>query len=350
MTTERSCILDLAPEAVAEWLRPTGEPAYRLGQILEWTCRRWAGSFAAMTDLPAPLRGRLEESFVLVPLTEIDRRVSADEATGKILFQLRDGEEIETVWMDDGGRFTFCISSQAGCALGCRFCSTGAGGFGRSLSTGEILGQVVALARRTGRLGNIVFMGMGEPLLNTEAVIPALEALADKRRFGLSPRRVTVSTAGIPAGIDQLRQCAVHPNLALSLNSPFDEQRSELMPVNRRYPLDQVLDACAAYAHATGRRMSIEYVLVGGVNTGAAAASAVAEIARRLHALVNVISFNSVPDCGLHGPTQEEVSRFKTALEGRGVAVTERYRRGRDIAAACGQLRGKHPRSHLART
>ncbi|MFH1732768.1 MAG: 23S rRNA (adenine(2503)-C(2))-methyltransferase RlmN [Planctomycetota bacterium] len=342
--TRRPHILEVTPEQLSEWLEGQDQPGYRLGQILDWTCVRRADSFDAMTNLPAELRHDLCEHYSIEPLTERGRLTSENGATGKLLFELDDGEQIESVWMDDDGRHTFCISSQAGCPLGCVFCATGAAGYGRDLTVAEILGQVTALARVTGRLRNVVFMGMGEPLLNLDAVIPALEALADERRFGIGARHLTVSTAGITPGIAELAACGVRPNLALSLNSPFDEQRGELMPVTRKYPLADVLRACEEYARATGRRMALEYVLLGGVNTSADAAAAVAQIAHRLKALVNLIAFNTVSDTGLRAPDRDEAARFRAALEKEDVEVTERYRRGRDIAAACGQLRGTHPR------
>jgi len=375
MKSERPDILEVAPDELASWLKAQGEPAYRLGQILDWVYARQADSAGAMSNLPAELRGRLDAAFRFGGLGQIEQVISQDGRTGKLLLELDDGERIESVWMNDAGRpstdsgrpvgagpcacpvsgghagpplrvegrRTFCISSQAGCPLGCRFCATGAAGLARDLAPGEILGQVTALARAGGPARNVVLMGMGEPLLNLGAVLPALLALTDPRRFGLSPRHLAVSTAGVTPGIVELAKCAARPRLALSLNSPFDKQRSELMPVNRQYPLAGVLDACEDYAQLTRRRLTLEYVLLGGVNSSRDTARAVASIARRLRALVNVIPFNAVPGCGYESPGREEVRSFKTVLkEEEHVAVTERFRRGRDIGAACGQLRGKH--------
>ena len=335
-------ILEVRPDSLAAWLAEQGAPPYRLSQVLQWVYRKMAGSFAAMSNLPLELRSRLDGTYTFPTLKEVEQRRSQDGSSGKLLFELEDGEQIESVWMDDRGRYTFCISSQAGCALGCSFCATGAMGFGRNLRLGEILGQVVALARAATWPANVVFMGMGEPLLNTEAVIPALEALADPQRFGLGSRRITVSTAGVTPGIRELSKCAARPKLALSLNSPFDDQRSQLMPINGKYPLAEVLQACREYAEATGRRLAFEYVLLGSLNTSPSAARAVAKAARDLGALVNLIAFNPVAGCNFQPPNGDETKQFKTVLEGQGVEVTERFRRGRDIAAACGQLRGKH--------
>ena len=342
-------ILELTPDALAAWLDGQGEPAYRLRQVLQWVYAKRAASFDEMTDMPGPLRGRVKESFSLSALNEVARQRSRDGSTEKFLFELADGEQIESVALRDEGRHTFCISSQAGCPLGCTFCATGAMGWARNLAVPEILGQVLALARARGALGNIVFMGMGEPLLNLDAVLLALQALNDRRRFGVGGRSITVSTAGITPGIRRLGESPVRPHLALSLNSPFSEQRSELMPVNRKYPLGEVLEACRGYSARTGRRVLLEYVLIRRVNTSGAAAQELARIARDLHARVNLIAFNPVGAC-IHGrPTLGEVKRFRGILEDRGVTVTQRYRRGVDIGAGCGQLRGRHGAGPSAR-
>jgi len=342
MPCMKPSLLDTTPEVLAAWLAERGEPGFRTAQILDWVYAKRVASFEAMANLPGPLRAALDQAFAFAALPVSGSQTADDGQTGKLLFTLDDGEEIEAVWMQDDERFTFCISSQAGCPLDCRFCATGSGGFSRNLTVAEILGQITALARLTGHLRNVVFMGMGEPLLNLDAVVPALAALTDERRFGLGARHLTVSTAGIVPGIRELAASGLRPHLALSLNSPFDEQRSAMMPINRTYPLAEVLDACAAYGEATGRRLLIEYVLIGEENTDREAARALGKIAHRLKALVNLIPFNPVPGAGYVSPTRQAVDAFRSALEQQHVAVTERFRRGRDIAAACGQLRGRH--------
>jgi 23S rRNA (adenine2503-C2)-methyltransferase len=342
MTDERQDILALSPGSLARWLTRQGEPAYRPNQVLEWICRRYADSFQAMSNLSQRLRQRLAAAYSISPLAEGGRAQSRDGRTEKFLFNLRDGEQVESVAMSAQGRLTFCVSVQAGCALGCRFCATGAMGFGRNLTTAEILGQVTALAHAKGGLRNLVFMGMGEPLLNLGAVAPALEALTDPRRFALGARRITLSTAGVTPGIHWLAASSIHPNLALSLNSPFSAQRSELMPVNRKYPLAEVIEACRRYAERSGRQILLEYVVIHGVNSSVAAARAVAGIARGLGALVNLIAYNPVPEREFESPSTEEMRGFKAVLEKESVEVTERFRRGREIAAGCGQLRGRH--------
>lgn len=341
----RNNIFEMSADALAQWLAEQGEPPYRAGQILSWLCQRYEVAFNHMTNLPLRLRTALAEKFAALPLEEADRAQSTDAQTAKFLFKLADGEHIESVSMADSGRTTFCISSQVGCPLNCRFCATGAAGFVRNLTTGEILAQVQAMGRAVGAPRNIVLMGMGEPLLNLDSVMPALEALADPQRFALSARHLSVSTAGIPVGIERLAACSVRPNLALSLNSPFNDERSNLMPVNRRFSLDQVLDACEHYVEATGRRILLEYVLLGGVNTSKRHAAATARLARRLHATVNLIAFNPVDGSGFSQPERAEVQQFRLALEAAGVEVCQRFRRGQQIAAGCGQLRGRHRRS-----
>jgi 23S rRNA (adenine2503-C2)-methyltransferase len=350
MAPEKRDVLEATPDELGAWLEAEGQPAWRLGRLLDWLYGKRADSFDAMTDLPAALRERLDAGFAMPALRVVDRSASQDGATVKFLFELADGERIESVWMGGEDRATFCVSSQAGCALGCRFCATGAMGLARNLRTGEILGQVMMLAREKGWPANIVFMGMGEPLLNLEAVLPALEALTDERRFALGARRVTVSTAGITPGIRRLAESPVRPNLALSLNSPDDAKRRDLMPVTRRYPLDEVLEACGEYAEKTGRRLLIEYVLLDGVNTSLEDAWGVIGIARRLKAMVNLIPFNPVEGCEFRPPERGLVRKFRNLLEEQGVTAAQRYRRGRDIAAGCGQLRGAHAAGREGRT
>jgi 23S rRNA (adenine2503-C2)-methyltransferase len=342
MAEGRPDILTLTAGELARWLEDMGGPSYRLDQLLEWLYVKRAGSFEEMTNLSRALRRTLEESFALCPLRVVDAARSRDGSTEKLLLEARDGEHVECVSMAERPHATFCVSSQAGCALGCRFCATGQAGFARNLTSAEMLGQVWLLARQKGWPANVVFMGMGEPLMNLDALLPALDALTDRQRFALGSRRITVSTAGVTPGIRALSLSPARPCLALSLNSPFDAQRSELMPVNRRCPLAEVVEACREYHEATGRRLLLEYVLLGGVNTSISAARATAELARKLGALVNLIPFNTVPGCGFQPPEHEEVRRFRDILEVAGVSVTQRFRRGRDIAAGCGQLKGRH--------
>jgi 23S rRNA (adenine2503-C2)-methyltransferase len=350
MPPEKRDILEVNPDELQAWLADEDQPRWRFKSLLDWIYARHAESFDAMTDLPLALRERLAADFALPALGLVTSSTSQDGDTAKFLFELDDGERIESVAMGGENRPTFCISSQAGCALGCRFCATGAMGLARNLRAGEILGQVLALAREGGWPANIVFMGMGEPLLNLDAVLPALEALTDERRFALGARRVTVSTAGVTPGIRQLAESPVRPYLALSLNSPDEATRRDLMPVTRRYPLEEVLDACREYGEKTGRRLLVEYVLLDGVNTSLSDAWGVVGIARKLGAMVNLIPFNAVAGCGFKAPDRAAVRRFRRLLEEQGIQVAQRYRRGRDITAGCGQLRGAHAEGRSGHT
>ena len=241
------------------------------------------------------------------------------------------------------GRHTVCLSTQVGCAMGCAFCATGTIGFTRNLTVGEMLLQAVEMSRREGRITNAVFMGMGEPLLNLENLLKAVEALADPERFALGTRKITVSTCGIVPGIEALSHAPVTVRLALSLNSPFQEQREQLMPIARRHPLERVLEACDGYAAQTGKRVTVEYVLLRGVNTARAHAKELARIARRLDGKVNLIEYNTVSGASFDSPTSRETLKFREWLEGDGASVTIRFRRGREIAAGCGQLAARPP-------
>ena len=240
--------------------------------------------------------------------------------------------------MREEGRHSVCLSSQAGCAMGCVFCATGALGLARNLTVGEMLLQAVEISRRDGRMTNVVFMGMGEPLLNLENLIKAIEALADPGRFALGTRKITVSTCGIVPGIEALSRAPVTVRLALSLNSPFQEQREQLMPIARRHPLERVLEACDGYAARTGKRVTVEYVLLRGVNISRAHAGELARIAQRLDGKVNLIEYNAVTGASFDSPSSRETLKFREWLEEDGASVTIRFRRGREIAAGCGQL------------
>ncbi len=337
-------ILRLTPRQWQEWFAAHGEPSYRVDQVLDWLYRKMVADPGEMTNFSKELRRSLSQELDC-KLPEMSGNVSdSGGTTSKYRLTLHDGAVIESVLMDQGGRYSFCVSTQAGCPLGCTFCATGRGGFVRDLFPEEITGQIVHLARICGAVGNVVFMGMGEPLLNTGALLPALEALVDPSRLALGLRRVTVSTAGIPDGIRQLARHGTPPGLALSLHSPFDAQRSDLMPVNRRYPLEEVLDACGEYAGLTGRTLMLEYVMLGGVNTSPEAARGLARIAARLGAKVNLIAFNSFEAADYAPPERGEVAAFRSILEKQGVLVIQRYRRGAGIGAGCGQLAGAGPK------
>ena len=313
-----------------------GEPAYRAGQVWEGLYRR-ALLPEEMTDLPVALRTRLAGG--LLPALDERRRRSADDGrTLKWLWGLPDGAEVETVLMRYDRRTTVCVSSQAGCAMRCGFCATGQGGFARHLTAGEIVEQVMAAARAAAprRVTHVVFMGMGEPLANFAAVWTAVERLHDD--VGISARRLTISTVGIVPGIDRLTAAALPVNLAVSLHAANDALRDTLVPVNRRYPLGLLAEACSRYVRTTGRRLTFEWALIDGVNDRPSDAEELAAYARPLRAHVNVIPLNPTPGFPARGTDAEGVARFAAGLRRRGVNTTVRDTRGVEIDAACGQL------------
>ena len=336
----RQNLLDLEPAAAEQALRAfmaaAGEPAYRAGQVARRLWQRPAASFDEMSELPAPLRARLADAFAMPRLALAAHQRSAD-GTQKFLFRLADGQAIETVAIPDGDRMTLCISSQAGCALACAFCATGAMGFQRNLAPSEIAGQVreLALLDEPVRPTNIVFMGMGEPLMNWKAVSPTLTILNDPKGFGIGARHITVSTVGVLPGIVALGERPEQFRLALSIHAPDDALRGTLMPVNIKYPLADVIDAAKAF----DRRVTFEYVMLGGVNDRPEHARALARLARECRAFVNLIPLHAGGTGGFTPTPPDVIQRFAREVRAAGVEVAVRKSRGVDIAAACGQLR-----------
>jgi 23S rRNA (adenine2503-C2)-methyltransferase len=338
--SERENLLNLTPDdaeaRLSEVMRELGQPGYRVGQVVR---RLWANpvrSFDDMSELPAALRASLAERFVL-PRLELSFSQQSIDGTRKFLFRLHDGEAIETVAIPDGNRVTLCISSQAGCALRCAFCATGAMGFSRNLETFEIAGQVreMHLLDDPIAITNIVFMGMGEPLMNWKAVGPTLTVLNDARALGIGARHITVSTVGILPGIIALGQRPEQFRLAISIHAPTDELRQQLMPINTKYPLADVIEAARVF----DRRVTFEYVMLGGINDGVEQARALGQLARDCAAFVNLIPLHPGGSQGFVPTSGNEISRFARLLRDRGVEVAVRKSRGIDIAAACGQLR-----------
>ena len=320
------------------------QPPYRVDQVFDGLYRRLAEP-AELTELPQALRERLEESPAVASAFRCASESVADRgATVKWLLETSDGKRIETVLMRYRDRTTVCVSSQAGCAMGCTFCATGDAGFGRQLSSGEIVEQVVLAARRCrsearGRLANVVLMGMGEPLANFGAVWPAVECM--NRELGLAARHLTISTVGVVPGILKLATKPLQVNLAVSLHAANDPLRDQLVPLNRRYPLEMLMSACAEYRVATGRRISFEWACISGVNDRPSDARELAALARPLRAHVNLIPLNPTPgglSRGLTGSTRVGVLSLQALLKDAGVNATIRQNRGRSIAAACGQL------------
>ena len=323
----------------------TGEPRYRLDQVWDGLYTQLAAP-ADITNVPKALRERLAAELPMA-LTTVVRRVSDHGDTVKYLWQLHDGSRIETVLMLYPDRVTVCVSSQAGCAMACGFCATGQAGFTRHLTTGEIVEQVVAAAREARtmgrRLGNVVYMGMGEPLANEAAVWASVERL--QGAVGMSARHLTISTVGIVPGINRLAERPLPVNLAVSLHAANDELRNELVPINRRYPIDQLMDACAGWLAAKGRRLSFEWALIAGVNDRTSDAAELAKLTRRfrLPAHVNLIPLNPTPGYPTVGSTPQRVAEFHHKLVDLGVNATVRRNRGTDIDAACGQLAAGQP-------
>ena len=316
-----------------------GEPAYRARQV--WEGLRRGDAPEELTTLPRALRERLAAEAALAPALRLDAEVEADGGdTVKWRWALGDGRMVETVLMHYPERTTVCVSSQAGCAMACSFCATGQTGFERNLSTGEIVEQVVragAEARRRGRrLSNVVFMGMGEPLANFDRVWAAVERLHGD--LGLSARHLTLSTIGIVPGIRRLASQALPVNLAVSLHAADDDLRDQLVPVNRRYPVAALLEACRAWVDAKGRRLSFEWALIDGVNDRPGDAARLAELAREVRAHVNLIPLNPTPGYLTQGTPPARVRGFRDLLVSLGVNATVRRNRGTDIDAACGQL------------
>jgi 23S rRNA (adenine2503-C2)-methyltransferase len=336
---------DLTKDELARHLVDVhGQPRYRADQVWQGLYADAAAGPADLTTLPKALRAALADDPALAPaLQPAHESVSEAGDTVKWLWTLHDGRQIESVLMHYPGRSTVCVSSQAGCAMACGFCATGQAGFDRHLTTGEIVEQVVrarTAAEATGRrLSNVVFMGMGEPMANYDAVWSAVERLHDD--VGLSARHLTISTVGILPGIRRLATEALPVNLAVSLHAANDALRSELVPINRRYPLADLAEACRQYLEAKGRRLSFEWALIDGVNDRPADAAELAAYARALGAHVNLIPLNPTPGYPVRGTPPDRVRAFRDRLVDRGVNATVRRNRGTSIDAACGQLRAE---------
>jgi 23S rRNA (adenine2503-C2)-methyltransferase len=340
LVTHKENLLNLTPAEAESRLRAfaaeAGEPPYRGSQVRRRLWVNPAPTFEAMTELPAAFRRQLDEAFEIPRLHILARQKSTD-GTEKFLFRLQDGQAIETVAIPEGGRTTLCISSQAGCALQCAFCATGAMGFQRNLEVHEIAGQVreMRLADPPIRITNIVFMGMGEPLMNWKAVDRTLTILNDPDGLAIGARHITVSTVGVLPGIEALAARPEQFRLAISIHAPSDSLRRELMPINTKYPLASVIRAAKAF----DRRVTFEYVLLGGVNDGVEHAIQLAELARECRAFVNLIPLHPGGTGGFKPTPPDRMHAFARELRSNGVEVATRKSRGLDIAAACGQLR-----------
>ncbi|MCS7259856.1 MAG: 23S rRNA (adenine(2503)-C(2))-methyltransferase RlmN [Anaerolineae bacterium] len=340
---QRPSMLDLDKPQLQSLLEAWGEPAYRVQQVWHGLYRQLAATPEALSNLPKALRLRLGAETIWDPLTPLETLHSRDGQTHKVLFALPDGAQVEAVLMNYARRHTVCVSTQAGCAMGCSFCATGQSGFQRNLSAGEIVAQVLYFARqvavRRERITNVVLMGMGEPLANYEATWAAIRRLNDPEGFGLGARAMTLSTVGLVPGIRRMAHEPEQVNLAVSLHAANDALRDQLVPINRRFPLAQLLEACRYYIAQTRRRVSFEYALIAEVNDRDEDAHQLAELLTGLLAHVNLIPLNPIPDSPLRPSPRARVQAFQHILQQHHITCTVRLRRGLDIQAGCGQLR-----------
>lgn len=348
---EKINLLDLDAEGIRVWCASIGQKPFRATQLARWIHRYCCDDFDAMTNLAKEFRARLKDLAYIKAPSIIREHKSAD-GTRKWLFDVGNGNAVEAVFIPEDDRGTLCISTQAGCAMGCLFCSTGKQGFNRNLTTGEIVGQLWTAERELRReagitdpndrvISNVVLMGMGEPLQNLDNVIPALRIFLDDNGYGLSRRRVTVSTSGLVRQMDKLGE-AVPVALAVSLHAPDDALRDKLMPVNKKHPLEELLAACRRYLKVAPRDfITFEYLLLGGINDAPEQARALVKIVKTVPCKFNLIPFNPFPDSDLKQPEREKVLAFAKILNDAGIVTTVRKTRGDDIAAACGQLAGE---------
>ena len=333
-------ISELEPAELEVAIGQLGVQPFHARQIYRWIYRRGVTDFARMTDLSLGLRQRLEHSF-LIHTPTVERRQRSTDGTEKLLLRLNDGRLVESVFIPDTPRQAFCVSTQVGCAMRCGFCLTGKMNLARNLTAGEIVGQVRRLAHalelaETGF--NVVLMGMGEPLHNYDATMKALRILTAESGFAMPPRRITLSTVGVPAGLTRLANEAVMPNLAVSLHAATEDLREQLLPVNRAYGLADVIAACRKFPVARRRRITFEYVMLAGVNDSVRDAERLAALLRGIRSKINLIPLNEAPGIPFQRPSDARVGRFARTLANQGAMVSVRKSRGRDIRAACGQL------------
>ncbi len=341
MSTQTS-IFDLSLDELTNYLARWGEPPYRARQIWHGVYQRRVTEPDSLTDLSTGLRAQIKDHFSFKNLSESAREHSEDGSTQKTLFTLSDGLKVEAVLMHYEKRNTVCISSQVGCAMGCEFCATGQMGYGRNLSSGEIVEQVMRFADQLAKQGkqvtNVVVMGMGEPFHNYDAVLEALSRLNHAEGFNLGVRRFTVSTVGLVAGIERFTQEGWQFNLAVSLHAATNSLRDQLLPVNRRYPLEVLIPACKEYVRKSGRRITFEWALIREVNDGLDQADALAELIHDMNCHVNLIPLNPTPDFNGDATSRKAADIFLGRLSSRGISATMRLRRGIKIQAGCGQL------------
>jgi len=336
-------LLDFDRKGLIDFFAGMGEKPFRATQLLKWIYQEEVKDFDLMSNLSKPLRAYLKEN-TCIRAPEIAVEQTATDGTQKWVLQTSCGNRIETVFIPEEGRGTLCVSSQVGCALACTFCSTAQQGFNRNLTTAEIIGQLVVAQKRLGktaRITNVVMMGMGEPLLNFDNVVAAMNLMMDDFAFGLSKRRVTISTSGIVPAMNRLTKvCDV--SLAVSLHAVTDELRNELVPINKKYPLQELMEACRENAKLAPRRtITFEYVMLKGVNDSMEDARGLSKLLKTVPSKLNLIPFNPFPNSSYSCSSKETIHRFKSLLNDAGIVTTIRKTRGEDIDAACGQLVGK---------
>jgi 23S rRNA (adenine2503-C2)-methyltransferase len=347
---KRREIKELTLAKLEEYFVSIGEKRFRAAQVFNWIYNNLVTDFAKMENIPKKLRTKLDTEFTIETLQLHTVQTSPVTGTKKLLYITKDNSAIETVLIPEGKRMTLCISTQVGCPLDCKFCATGLMGFKRNLSVGEIVDQYFLTAKQVGKqvITNIVFMGMGEPLLNYNNTVDALEIFTNQHNNRISRNRITVSTSGIPEKITELANSPLRVKLALSLHSPFDKIRSKIMPINKKYPLKDVIKAVHYYAKTTGTRITFEYLMLKGINDTEEDIVALTKLCKSLPSKLNLIPFNSIAHMNPDGiarelePTpQEEIERFATKLRNNNITVMIRNSQGDDIAAACGQLATK---------
>lgn len=347
----------LVVSELREQLHGLGEPEYRVRQITDWLYKNRVGAIDEMTNIPQPLRERLSQTFSLSNI-ELVRVLGARDTTRKFLFRLGDGNLIESVLIPAslalyGGRSdrrTICVSTQVGCAYGCKFCASGLDGFSRNLSAGEIVDQLIAIERATTeKIDNVVFMGMGEPLANFENVMRAIQIINAEWGLGIGARHITISTSGLVPQIRKLAEESLQIRLAVSLHGATDEVRNQIMPINRRYNIDALLSACDYYKVRKKQRLTFEYILIRDVNDSEEQARLLARHAHRLSAKVNLIPYNTVSGLPWTRPSKNRQEKFLSILQARGIPATLRREKGHDIDAACGQLRLRTERAEMTK-
>ena len=347
MSDIRTPIHSLALDEIEARLAAAGQPQYRAGQVAQWLYEKRAKSFAEMTNQPAALRAQLGEEFLFDELEQV-RVLGSKDTTQKFLFRLGDGALIESVLIpaspalygEASDRRTLCVSTQVGCAYGCKFCASGLDGFARNLGAHEIVGQLLRIEELSGeKVNNIVFMGMGEPLANFANLMKAIAIINAPWGIGLGARHITISTSGLAPQIRELAQQPLQVRLAISLHGATDEVREQIMPVNRKYPLAALLDACAFYTERKKQRLTFEYILIEGINDRPEDAAALARLVRKVNAKVNCIPYNIVDGLDWKRPSVARQDAFMAVLDAARVPATIRREKGGDIAAACGQLR-----------